>query len=146
MRHLFLFIALLPLFLSGQDQFKIDSLNQVFHNAAHDTSKIKALLSWSILISGSDPATDHQLNLKIDSLCRSNLSSQTSAIERNVYLEHQGIATNNLGFIYSDLGNFEKALYYHTLSMNIKEKLGDKVGVAGGLNNIGNLYKYQGDY
>ncbi|MDP3147436.1 MAG: tetratricopeptide repeat protein, partial [Bacteroidota bacterium] len=75
--------------------------------------------------------------------------------------DKEGIATslNNIGFIYSIQGDpsitsskedalragIPKALEYYSKSLKIQEEIGDKEGIATSLNNIGFIYKIQGD-
>lgn len=51
----------------------------------------------------------------------------------------QGIANHTLG-------NYPRALEYFEMSLEIREELGDKHGVAFSLNNMGNIYAGQGNY
>ena len=63
---------------------------------------------------------------------------------------------NNIGYIYYSQGEasnealvmvelFNKALQYYLKSLNIYEEIGDKSGISSALNNIGYVYKDQGD-
>ena len=52
---------------------------------------------------------------------------------------------NNIGTIFSDQGNNEKALEYYEKSLKIFELIGDKQGIGDSYNNIGNIYKDQGN-
>ena len=44
---------------------------------------------------------------------------------------------NNIGNVYVDLDENEKALNYYQRSLKLKEELGDKKGIASATNNIG---------
>ena len=52
---------------------------------------------------------------------------------------------NNIGLIYSDQGDYPKALDYYTRSLKIDEQLGNQQGIAVTLGNIGLIYSDQGD-
>jgi len=52
----------------------------------------------------------------------------------------------SIGIIYSDLGDYTKALDYYERALKIKEEISDISGIAHTLNNIGNAYKEQGNY
>jgi class 3 adenylate cyclase/Tfp pilus assembly protein PilF len=62
--------------------------------------------------------------------------------------DQMGVAAslNNIGIIYQDQGDYNKALDYHTQSLKIKEQIGDQMGIAPSLHNIGIIYQRQGDY
>mgnify|MGYP002141420201 FL=1 len=53
------------------------------------------------------------------------------------------ITYDNLGSVYKQIKNFELALKYYFLSLNLFEKIGDEVGLAGIYNHIGIVYLYQ---
>ncbi|MEM3493683.1 MAG: tetratricopeptide repeat protein, partial [Thermoplasmata archaeon] len=53
---------------------------------------------------------------------------------------------NNIGVIYNDKGDYEKALEFYTKSLELREKIGDVWGIAISYNNIGLLYQDKGDY
>ncbi len=59
-----------------------------------------------------------------------------------------GIASSlsNLGNIYQSLGNYEKAIDYHSQSMEIGQTIGDKQVVTVSIGNLGNAYHALGDY
>ena len=63
---------------------------------------------------------------------------------------HPDIATsyNNIGVIYSDKGDYDKALEYHLKAMEIRESVlgANHPDTAMSYNNIGNVYFYKGDY
>ena len=58
------------------------------------------------------------------------------------------LSYNNIGSIYSDMGDYPKALEFYTKALSIREKvLGkDHPDTANSYNNIGNVYGYIGDY
>jgi len=51
---------------------------------------------------------------------------------------------NNVGIIYKNQGRYDQALAAHRQSLAIKEKLGDRGGIAGSLSNIGTIKLQQG--
>jgi tetratricopeptide (TPR) repeat protein len=53
---------------------------------------------------------------------------------------------NLLGLCYYSLGQYEKAIAYHQQSLEIKEEIGDREGVAISLGNLGNCYLWLGRY
>ncbi|MFN8489742.1 MAG: tetratricopeptide repeat protein [Caldilineaceae bacterium] len=52
---------------------------------------------------------------------------------------------NNIGFVYSALGEKQKALDFYNQALPLRRAVGDKVGEATTLNNIGRVYYAQGD-
>lgn len=53
-----------------------------------------------------------------------------------------GVCYGMLGLNYSELGEFDKALYYHRLALAIDEKNGNQRNIAADLNNMGTIYFY----
>jgi len=47
---------------------------------------------------------------------------------------------NNIGIIYGVQGNYEKALEHQLKALEIRQRIGNKIGIAGSLNNIGIIY------
>lgn len=58
----------------------------------------------------------------------------------------ESIILNNLGGVYTSVGNFSKGLECHKQSLHIKQKLDDKYGIGTSLNNIAGIYLAFGDY
>lgn len=61
--------------------------------------------------------------------------------EEDLYLSY-----NNLGIIHNDLGEYEKALKYHSEALGYIKNKDKPVLKATSLNNIGVIYEYQKDY
>ncbi len=55
-------------------------------------------------------------------------------------------ALTRLGNAYNSLGQFQKAIQYHQLSLNIDRELGNRSGEGGSLCNLGNAYLRLGQY
>ncbi|MGA1840640.1 MAG: tetratricopeptide repeat protein [bacterium] len=53
---------------------------------------------------------------------------------------------HNLGILYQDRGEYEKALVQYQKSLKIKEELGNRAGVSISLHQIGMIHQYRGDY
>ncbi len=58
----------------------------------------------------------------------------------------QGIALNNIGNIYSQLGHYKKAVVEYVKSLNTSQFSADKEGEAIAQLNIGSVYSEKGDY
>jgi tetratricopeptide (TPR) repeat protein len=52
----------------------------------------------------------------------------------------EGTLANDLGLLYQDKGEWDKAIEYHQRSLEIKEKVGDEHGMAYTFNNLGTVY------
>ena len=57
-----------------------------------------------------------------------------------------GNSLNNIGSIYSSLGQYPKALEYFHQALAIRQQIGDRAGVGNSLNNIGLVYSSLGQY
>jgi tetratricopeptide (TPR) repeat protein len=57
-----------------------------------------------------------------------------------------GISYNNLGGVYSFLGDYEKALEYFNKSLDLRKQSNDKQGMSIALNNIGSTYFKKKDF
>jgi tetratricopeptide (TPR) repeat protein len=53
---------------------------------------------------------------------------------------------NNIGVIYNELGNYEKAKEYYEKGLRLQEELGNKNGMALSYCNLGNIYRALGQY
>ena len=70
------------LLISGvKSQVNLDSLKAIISSQTHDTNKINALITWDNEIYFKDPKLDLELNLRIVSLCDSNLKNQHNKFE-----------------------------------------------------------------
>jgi signal transduction histidine kinase len=54
--------------------------------------------------------------------------------------------SRNLGNVYWNMGNYDLALEYYFISLNISQKANNKLGIASALNNIGNVYQEVKNY
>jgi len=48
-------------------------------------------------------------------------------------------ALNNIGIVHQNMSNYEEALHYQERSIALKEKIGDRIGLAGSYVNVGNI-------
>jgi len=58
----------------------------------------------------------------------------------------EGVTLNNLGRVYSDLGDKQQAFDYYQQALQIRREVGDRVGEAITLHNIGMIYAYFGQF
>ncbi len=152
MKHL-IYIILLVLTSQGyfaqltpEQEHQVDSLQKIIQSAKHDTVLTNAWMAWDNIIYISDPDLDLVLNQKADSLSSLNLKKDLDKQTKLAFLKTKGNALNNIGTIYKDRGDYDKAIEFQTESKKILEEIGDKKGVALSLNSFGNIYSDLGDY
>ncbi len=121
--------------IQAQNKRVLDSLQVVYKNAKHDTSKILTLVS-------------------IASQYRNNKSDTTLILaekaldwaEKNKYENGVLNAWAAIGAYYRIKGSYDIASNYYHKVLKIREKNGDKKGVAAMLNSIGSIYNNQAKY
>ena len=59
--------------------------------------------------------------------------------------EAEGVHLGNLGLVYADKGEWERAIEMYERSLEIEERVGDVHGMAQTWGNLGLLYESQGD-
>lgn len=142
-KKLFLLILLLPL-IGFSQQHKADSLKKVFSKTNHDTTKL--FLQGEIALAFLDIAPDSALAwwkaaYAFAEEAKSNHSGK--ALERLLIME--GEIISNIGFIYTNRGMIAPALEYSFKSLQLRESINDKHGIAESLNNIAFIYSQQND-
>lgn len=58
----------------------------------------------------------------------------------------QGALYNNIGIVYSEMGELKKTIVYYEKSLGIRKRIGDVSGVGSSYNNLGNAYLIIGNY
>ena len=127
-----------------QDQV-IDSLQAVVKASRHDTLVCRAYLIWGEHIYLSEPDSARALWVLSMDLCNEHMNIDPPdpySITYTIYLSN---VLNNLGLIYTSLGDISKGLEYYHRSLKIHETLGNLKSVAATLSNIGTTYLSQGD-
>jgi tetratricopeptide (TPR) repeat protein/DNA-binding CsgD family transcriptional regulator len=124
----------------------IDSLQSVVQGSNHDTVKVNALFAWDDLIYWYDPDLDLELNIRIDSLISEATKVDVSEAEQDFYDFNRMRALNNMGICYNGIGDYENALKYNLMALELGEKCKDDRMISGSLTNIGNVYYSKGDY
>jgi two-component sensor histidine kinase len=109
---------------------RTDSLLNLLKAAKEDTNKVNILYHLS------------EECVEEDVLKYAELAMQLA--EKLNYKKGIAGASNNIGFVYANKGQIEKALEYFMKSLKIREEIGDKQGTAASLNNIGYIYHEQG--
>ncbi|MEM6264909.1 MAG: tetratricopeptide repeat protein, partial [Bacteroidota bacterium] len=135
--------------LTENQQTKIDSLKHVIATAEHDSVIINSWIAWDEIIYVFDPKLDWELNKKIVERCQELLEKTPQNYrddEIHFYQKSLGNALNNIGIIYMNKGDYQKAMEYFSQSLKIREEMGNNSGIASSLSNIGTIYKNQGRY
>ncbi|MBC7863303.1 MAG: tetratricopeptide repeat protein [Bacteroidia bacterium] len=109
---------------------------------AKDTAKIVLLnnLSWQLYLSGNFEAAKDNSTQAIE---LAEKLPQTFQKFRDKYLAD---SYNNLGSIFSDQSDYEKAVEAYLKSLALREKIGDKKGMSASYNNIGGIERFKGNY
>lgn len=130
---LFLFSAL---FVRSQDPVVNDSLFKIYNNSQlKDSVRLQAAheIAWSYVFSNPDTAF----------ILADKLAAEAQKKKQDYWLAK---AWNTCGITFHITSRYEKAVEFYKKSMAIREKIGDKEGVAASLSNIGAIYFNKGDY
>ena len=124
----FIFVCLTGM-LSAQNNI-MDSLLLALKTSKEDTNKVNLL---------------YQLSEECETQDDILIYAQQSLLlaEKLGYKKGIANALNNLGYVYDDQGQIEKALEYYTNSLKIQEEIGNKEGIAAALTNVASIYNGQ---
>lgn len=127
-------------------QINVDSIKLEIKNASHDTTLINSYRYWERGIKRTDPNLSTEINLKIDSICKSNLTKEQNPIVEKRFKELQ--ADNNLllGSDQSSKGDYDGALSYLYQAVQTYRSLKDQGKIAKTLNVIGEVNRKLGNY
>jgi len=108
----------------------MDSLLSVLKTAKEDTNKVNLL---------------YQLSEKCESQEDILLYAEQSLALAQKLGYKKGIANafNNIGYVYDNLGQIQKALEYYSGSLKLQEELNNKDGIAAALTNVASIYNSQ---
>jgi len=132
------------------DKKLIDSSLLLYHNAKHDTSRVKAI---DIIVEKTSslsvwPKYNHWLYTfvknKLDNEKES--SNKITPETKMLLLQSYARTINNKGIIYLNEANTTKALTYYFKSLKIREEIDDKRGIAESLYNLGGVYHHQENF
>lgn len=133
MKKLFLLLLFIVLQLSATaQQNAIDSLQNLLKQAK-DTARVNVLLELSKQYNGEDQAKAVAYAKQAQKLA-----------QKYNYPKEEAYALKSLGMAYVNEGNYPNVLRYWQQSLNIFNKIDDKVGASNMLNNIGVIYSIQG--
>lgn len=133
---------------SPEEQHELDSLKAIISNHnSHDTTLAAAYLNLSGILYISNIDTMIPLCEKAKFIAENALATNPSTPVKNSLLRSLAGAISNIGYIYlfySD-NDKQKGMEYLLKSLEITEEVGDKKGIATGLNNLGYIYNDQGN-
>ena len=114
----------------------LDSTLTIYHKATHDSVRLRLL--YDFIENCTDDAVWPKYNDYMLAMAENGDGSK-------LYLIYQAAALNNIGYAADNQGNVKKAIDYYNRALKIREKAGDKSGIAESTNNLGSLYSYQND-
>jgi two-component sensor histidine kinase/predicted negative regulator of RcsB-dependent stress response len=138
-----LFYSLLVFSQSAPSNEKhiIDSLNSIIKNTnSSDTSVAEAYVGLSEILAISNLDTVIYLCDKAKEIAEKNLKENLDTVTKKSFLLTLAASLNNIGYVYKQKNNFSKALEFYNKSLQTREAIGDKTGIANSLNNIGAIY------
>ena len=140
MKILFILIFILlntkNIFAQLQGQARIDSLIAELPNAKQDTNHVNLLSELSFELYSSNP--DKGIEYGLQGVKLSKIID---------WKEGEAHCYNSLGVDYSfGKSNYPKALEYYHKALKIYEEIGDELGIANNLLNIGIIYYSQSNY
>lgn len=117
---------------------KIDSLNSIISSSAHDTTRALTCLKLSTMYPDLSDTMFFYCEQALE-IINKNDEEKNKKTEKSFLLIRSKIF-NNIGVVYTKQGNTIKALDYFLRNVRIKEKIGNKKGIASSYNNIGYIY------
>lgn len=126
--------------LAKPDKILLDSCLKSYHRSTNTYQQIKALEPVCNLLMDNSwkDYQQHQLQL-METL----IETEPHYTDSIAFAKMQISANTNMGIIHSE--NASKALLYHEKALELANTIGDAMGKATILNNMGFLYKRQGD-
>jgi predicted ATPase/DNA-binding XRE family transcriptional regulator len=122
-----------------------EALKQLHQNEAN----LRVALQWSI---GADPALAERLGAALWRFwwLRGEMTAGWSWVQQLLALpvgspRLRAILFNAAGSINLELGNLPQVREYHTRALELRREIGDELGIASSLGNLGNLARQQGD-
>ncbi len=143
MRLLFLFFSLITLQNYSQDDEYKTLLNKL-NSSKNDTTKCNLLISVSEYLYNLNPDTVIPICEQVIKIIDQNISKANNK-ERYSFLKSKASALNNIGIIYGDKGDLNKAISYYIESLKTHQENQNKIGISEAYNNLGIIYDNLGD-
>lgn len=137
MKRILFTLSILVASLAAQAQTNLDSLYSIWQDQTQtDSLRVMAFKNYigqGFLFSNPDTAFI--------------LAEELVGFgQEKKYLKAQALGYNFQGASFSKKGNYPKASAYYQRSLKIREEIGDKIGIASLLGNIGTIYQLQSNY
>lgn len=143
---LLVFISFQLSFSFAQHQQAIDSLKQIIQTSTDDTIIAKAYYNWGDLYWKSEPDTAIKYYQLCKNKVREYLSKKPKGKIKSRLERLLATALNDLGFVYSRMGNISDALDYYHESLKVLEDSPHKEAIAQTMNNLGFVYSEQENF
>lgn len=141
-QHLFclLMFFIVPTALLSQNE--VEALKKKLEASPDDTSRIQALSALVDAISDNNVWPEY--NQQMLELAEDNIAGAKGK-ELKIFQKAKADALNNIGYLYKTKGDIANALKYYSMSLQIREKMGDKQGIAVSYINLAVIYEIQQD-
>lgn len=114
---------------------ELDSLKKVLTSSAPDSIKIQAYSDLCYMYSNIDAKTAIEYGRQGLALAK-----------KCEFLRGQGNTSSDLGTAFASLGEYDSALAYHKLALEIREQIKDQQMIANSLSNVGRIYYLMAKY
>jgi serine phosphatase RsbU (regulator of sigma subunit)/Tfp pilus assembly protein PilF len=116
------------------------------HLPKHDTDKIVAQMQWGETFFPDKPdSCIIIMNLTVSMAKQTAAKYPLNSLEYKRLKKAEAAALNNIGYIYDNFGELQKALASYQQSLKIAIAVGDKYGQSEGYNNMAFIYNSRGD-
>lgn len=134
------FLVLISTITFGQ---KIDSLQNAFEHATHDTTRLK-VLDALVENQADDYSAIEKYSTRMRDLSEPHLAGSTVQ-EKKIYAHYYGTALNNLAYVTENKSDNAGAIVLYEKALSTFQEVGDKPGEAMCLTNLGFVSKKTGD-
>jgi serine phosphatase RsbU (regulator of sigma subunit)/lipopolysaccharide biosynthesis regulator YciM len=126
-----------PKSFSMQDKYLLDSLLPRYHNAGHDSVRVRCVMSLANSLGDENLWTRYN---------RLGLQMAEKGGDDDVFIIYRSYALSNIGYELANLrGNLTEALKMYEEAMKLQTRVNDQTGISASLNNIADIYKKQGN-
>lgn len=134
-RAFLIFIFLAPVFVAGQNQVRLDSLQLELQDADHDTVRLELMLEISKYYDSHDFAKAAAYAQQAIDLAK----------EKN-YESYEQKGERRLGSVFFSMGNYKSASLHFFNALKYYEASSDSIGIFSILNNLGAVHDRLQDY
>lgn len=128
--------------LTKADRSIIDSTLTIYHQSKNDSVRVFQL---KILVESCENEIWIKYNQLLMDLSKKNIQSTTKTTTKNFFKKYLASGYNNLGVLFYQKSNYEKAIYYFEKTIEIDQEINDMSLIPTALNNLGFIFKQQGN-